>query len=97
MAHLPNPISYAAGHLKSFYYKWEGQTSQMGGMTACRRTGEKKKIGNNICVSDILRHIKPVVMETGIHLTSYYEHILIHISESQFGNEILVQKSAPRK
>lgn len=49
MAHLPNPISYAAGHLKSFYYKWEGQTSQMGGMTACRRTGKKKNWKQYLC------------------------------------------------
>ena len=95
MAHLLNPISYAVGHLKSFYYKWEGQTSQMGEWQ--RAEGRGKKNGSNICVSDVLRHIKPVVIETGIHLTSYYEHILIHISESQFGTEILVQKSAPRK
>lgn len=44
MAHLPNPIFYAVGHLKSFYYKWEGRSNEPdGGTTECRRTGEKKE------------------------------------------------------
>lgn len=69
MAHLPNPIFYAAGHSKSFYYRWEGQMSQMG-ERQCRWTGEKKNMISLV--------YKTCSNGTGISLASRCEHILIH-------------------
>ena len=95
MAHLPNPIFYAVGHFKSFYYKWEGQTSQMGEWQHAEGQKKKKKWKHYLCQWRPPTH--KTCSETGIHLTSYYEqcdsYFWVTVWKWNIGPEICTKKS----